>query len=48
MACVAGLAAVKHTRWRFPGIHLSSLVSVLTSAALATGVAVGGTLRPSP
>ncbi|QEY31270.1 iron export ABC transporter permease subunit FetB [Synechococcus sp. RSCCF101] len=48
MGSVAGHSAVSRTRQRFPGIHLSSMVSVLTSAALVTGVAVGGILRPAP
>jgi len=48
MTSVAGVSAVQRTRRRFAGIYLNSLVSVLGSAAVVTGVAVVGILRIQP
>jgi len=48
MAAIAGVAAVNRTRRRFAGIYANSLLSVLASSALVTGVALTGILRPEP
>lgn len=48
MAAIAGVAAVNRTRARFAGIYLNSLLSVMASSALVTGLAVEGILRPEP
>ena len=48
MAAIAGMASVQRTRRRFPGIYLSSLVSVMASSALITGLVLNGIIRPTP
>jgi putative ABC transport system permease protein len=48
MAGIAGAAAVNRTRQRFAGIYANSLLSVLASSALVTGVALTGIIRPEP
>jgi len=48
MAGIAGVAAVNRTRRRFAGIYANSLLSVLASSALVTGVALTGIIRPDP
>jgi putative ABC transport system permease protein len=48
MASIAGVSAVQRTRGRFAGIYANSLLSVLASSALVTGLAVGGIIRPQP
>ncbi len=48
MAMIAGVSAVQRTRQRFAGIYLNSLVSVMASSALVTGLAVSGLIRPQP
>ena len=48
MASLAGVAAVRRTSRRFPGIYWSSLVSVLGASFVVTGVAVLGILRVDP
>jgi len=48
MASVAGVAAVNRTRRRFPGIYWNSLLSVLVSASLVTGLSVGGIIQVQP
>ncbi len=48
MAAIAGQAAVARTRRRFAGIYINSLISVMASSALVTGLALAGILRPEP
>jgi putative ABC transport system permease protein len=48
MTGIAGVAAVRRTRRRFPGIFWHSLVSVLASSFLVTGAAVTGVLEVEP
>jgi putative ABC transport system permease protein len=48
MATIAGVSAVQRTRHRFAGIYLNSLLSVMASSALVTGLAVAGLIRPQP
>ena len=48
MAMIAGVAAVQRTRRRFAGIYLNSLLSVMASSALVTGLAVAGLIQPQP
>jgi putative ABC transport system permease protein len=48
MAMIAGVSAVQRTRYRFAGIYLNSLLSVMASSALVTGLAVTGLIRPQP
>lgn len=48
MAGLAGVAAVRRTARRFPGIYWDALVSVLGASFLVTGVAVVGILRVDP
>lgn len=48
MASIAGVSAVQRTRARFAGIYANSLLSVLASSALITGLAVSGIIRPQP
>jgi putative ABC transport system permease protein len=48
MAMIAGVSAVQRTRQRFAGIYLNSLLSVMASSALVTGLAVTGLIRPEP
>ncbi|MCP9848635.1 ABC transporter permease [Cyanobium sp. Morenito 9A2] len=48
MALIAAVSAVQRTRRRFAGIYLNSLLTVLASAALVTGLAVVGLIRPQP
>ncbi len=48
MAMIAGVSAVQRTRRRFAGIYLNSLLSVLASSALVTGLAVTGLIQPQP
>lgn len=48
MASIAGVAAVNRTRRRFPGIYWNSLLSVLASSSLVTGLSVGGIIQVQP
>jgi putative ABC transport system permease protein len=48
MAMIAGVSAVQRTRQRFAGIYLNSLLSVMASSALVTGLAVTGLIQPQP
>ncbi len=48
MAMIAGVSAVQRTRRRFAGIYLNSLLSVMASSALVTGLAVAGLIQPHP
>lgn len=48
MAMIAGVSAVQRTRYRFVGIYLNSLLSVMASSALVTGLAVTGLIQPQP
>ncbi|MEX1318010.1 MAG: iron export ABC transporter permease subunit FetB [Synechococcaceae cyanobacterium] len=48
MAAIAGLAAVNRTRRRFSGIYLDSLLSVMSSSALVTGLALIAIIRSDP
>jgi putative ABC transport system permease protein len=48
MATIAGVAAVNRTRRRFAGIYVDSLLSVLSSSALVTGLALTGIIRSDP
>jgi putative ABC transport system permease protein len=48
MAMIAGVSAVQRTRRRFAGIYLNSLLSVMASSALVTGLAVTGLIQPQP
>ena len=48
MASIAGHAAVPRTRRRFAGIYMNSLISVMASSALVTGLAMAGIIRPHP
>jgi putative ABC transport system permease protein len=48
MAAIAGVSAVQRTRRRFAGIYLNSLLSVMASSALVTGLALAGIIRPQP
>lgn len=46
MSLIAGVAAVRRTPHRFPGIWLNSIVAVMTSSWLVTGVALAFIIRP--
>jgi putative ABC transport system permease protein len=48
MAMIAGVSAVQRTQQRFAGNYLNSLLSVMASSALVTGLAVTGLIRPQP
>jgi len=48
MTAVAGISAVNRTKHRFVGIYWNSLLSVLVSAALVTGLAMGGIVQVEP
>lgn len=48
MAAIAGISAVNRTKFRFIGIYWNSLLSVMASAGLVTGVAVMGILNIQP
>ena len=48
MTAVAGISAVNRTKHRFIGIYWNSLLSVLVSAALVTGLAMGGIVQVEP
>ncbi len=48
MASIAGIAAVNRTRRRFPGIYWNSLLSVLASSSLVTGLSVAGIIGVQP
>ncbi|MFH7244345.1 MAG: ABC transporter permease [Spirulina sp.] len=48
MAWMAGIAAVNRTQRRFAGIYWHSLLSVLASSALVTGLAMVGIIRVQP
>lgn len=48
MTSVAGVSAVNRTQQRFAGIYWNSLLSVLASSALVTGLAVGGIIQVQP
>ncbi|CAK6687577.1 ABC transporter permease [Synechococcus sp. CBW1107] len=48
MALIAGISAVQRTRRRFAGIYRNSLVSVMGSSALVTGLAIVAIIQPEP
>lgn len=48
MASFAGIAAVRRTRRRFPGVYWNSLLSVLGASFVVTGAALGGILDVHP
>ena len=48
MGVVAGVTAARHTSIRFRAAYLDSVVVIVTTAFLVTGVSVLGILRPSP
>ncbi|MGI9174650.1 MAG: ABC transporter permease [Rhodothermales bacterium] len=48
MAPLAGIAAVRRTKRRFPGIYWSSLLSILVASAFVTELALNGILRVQP
>ena len=48
MAAIAGVTSVQRSRRRFPGIYWNSVLSVLASSALITGLALTGIIRPAP
>jgi putative ABC transport system permease protein len=48
MVLIAGLAAVRRTSRRYPGIWLSSTLSILVSSWVVAGIAVTGVLRVTP
>lgn len=48
MGIVAGVTAARRTSIRFPAALLDSVVVIVTTAFLVTGVALLGILRPSP
>lgn len=48
MVLIAGHAAVRRTSRRFPGIWLSSTLSILISSWLVTGIALGVIVRVEP
>ena len=48
MALVAGLSAVQRTAYRYPGIYWNCVVTILGSAFIVTGVAVGPILQIDP
>lgn len=48
MGVVAGLTAVRRTSIRFPAAYLDSVVVIVTTAFLVTGVSVLGILEPDP
>jgi putative ABC transport system permease protein len=48
MATLAGVAAVRRTKRRFPGIYWDSLLSILSASFLVTGFALTGILRVEP
>ncbi len=48
MGVVAGVTAVRRTSIRFPAAYLDSVVVIVTTAFLVTGVSVLGILRPTP
>lgn len=48
MAGIAGVAAVRRTDRRYPGIWVDALVSMWASSWLIAGVAVLGIVRPAP
>jgi putative ABC transport system permease protein len=48
MTAIAGQAAMGRTRRRFVGLFWNCFLSVLASAALMTGLVVGGVLQVSP
>ncbi len=48
MAALAGVAAVRRTKRRFPGMYWNSLLSVLGAAFVVTGAALGGIINVHP
>jgi putative ABC transport system permease protein len=48
MTVTAGLAAVRRTERRYPGVWLDSLVAVAASSWLVTAVALGAVVRAEP
>lgn len=48
MTVIAGLSSVNHTRRRFRNIYWNSVVSILASSFLVTGLAVCGIIRVEP
>jgi putative ABC transport system permease protein len=48
MGVVAGVTAARRTSIRFPAAYFDSVLVIVTTAFLITGVAVTGILRPSP
>jgi putative ABC transport system permease protein len=48
ITAVAGVAAVRRTERRYPGIWLDGIVSVWASSWLVTAIALGGIVQPRP
>jgi putative ABC transport system permease protein len=48
MGVVAGVTAVRRTSIRFPAAYLDSVVVIVSTAFLVTGVSVLGIIRPTP
>ena len=48
MAVIAGVTAASRTSIRFPAAYLDSVVVIVTTAFLVTGVSLVGILRPDP
>ena len=48
MASFAGIAAVRRTRRRFPGVYWNSLLSVLAASFVVTGAALAGIIDVHP
>jgi putative ABC transport system permease protein len=48
MTAIAGHAAIERTRYRFAGMLLDSFLSILTAAALVSGLALEGILHVQP
>ena len=48
MTAVAGIAAVRRTTRRHPGIWINSIVSMFVSSWLMTAVALGAIVQPTP
>jgi len=48
MVLIAGLAAVRRTSRRFPGIWLSSTLSILVSSWVVAGIGLGAIVRVEP
>jgi putative ABC transport system permease protein len=48
MSGIAGVSAINRTKFRFVGIYWSSLVSVLSAAAIVTSFAMSGIIQAQP